>query len=358
MFRLNDSTKGDNGHLSGSTTPAVQEDGYWEALMRQGEVAALVEPPPWATNGHSSAPCQDDYGQDDDQNDWKRAECLLEQKECCHLAVVGFNRGGLLVQFGGLTGFVPSSHLVDFPGVVDPIEREDALKRRLGEALKLQVIEIDRPQARLILSERIAREAERGESLFARINAGDILTGRVSNLRRFGAFVDLGGYEGLIHISELSWGRVNYPGDVVRPGDTVQVYVLDVDPAERKIQLSLKHLQSDPWRDVAQRFRAGQVVRGEVTNVVSFGAFVRLGRIRQPPHRPEPAPGAQAPARRLAGRRWHRRTGLVDAVPLRSRCFRKKLSPHAVQLFSPQRRRGVGLPPALPAPLFCSGAEL
>ncbi len=276
MFRLNDNTKGHNGHFSGSAPAAVQEDGYWEALMHQGEVAALDEPPPWASNGHSSAPCHDDYERTDDQTDWKRAECLLEQKECCHLVVVGHNRGGLLVQFGSLTGFVPSSHLVDFPGIVDPIEREDALKRRLGEELKLQVIEIDRPQVRLILSERIAREAERGESLFARIKAGDTLTGRVSNLRRFGAFVDLGGYEGLIHISELSWGRVNYPGDVVHPGDVVQVYVLDVDPEQRKIQLSLKHLQSDPWRDVSQRFCAGEVVKGEVTNVVSFGAFVRL----------------------------------------------------------------------------------
>jgi small subunit ribosomal protein S1 len=276
MFRLNDSVKNHNGRFSESTPATAQEDGYWEALMHQGEVAALVEPPPWVGNGHSNAPCHDDYERADELTDWKRAQCLLEQKEFCHLLVVGHNRGGLLVQFGALTGFVPSSHLVDFPGIVDPIEREDALKRRLGEELKLQVIEIDRPQARLILSERIAREAERGESLFARIKAGDTLTGRVSNLRRFGAFVDLGGYEGLIHISELSWGRVNYPGDVVRPGDTVEVYVLDVDPAERKIQLSLKHLQSDPWRDVAQRFCAGEIVKGEVTNVVSFGAFVRL----------------------------------------------------------------------------------
>ncbi len=276
MFRLNDSTKGSNGHFSASAPTATQEDGYWEALMHQGEVAALDEPPPWANNGHSNSPCHDDYAHAEDQSDWQRAECLLAQKECCHLRVVGHNRGGLLVQFGSLTGFVPSSHLVDFPSIIDPIERENALKHRLGEELKLQVIEIDRPQARLILSERIAREAERGESIFARIKTGDTLTGRVSNLRRFGAFVDLGGYEGLIHISELSWGRVNYPGDVVRPGDVVQVYVLDVDPEQRKIQLSLKHLQSDPWRNVAQRFCAGEVVRGEVTNVVSFGAFVRL----------------------------------------------------------------------------------
>lgn len=276
MFRLNDASKGHNGHFAGSTPASTQDDGYWEALMHQGEVAGLGEPPPWIGNGHTGAPCPDDFERVDDQTDWQRAEQLMDQKECCFLRVIGHNRGGLLVQFGGLTGFVPSSHLVDFPGVVDPMEREEALKRRLNEELKLVVIEIDRPQARLILSERIAREAERGESLFARIKAGDILTGRVSNLRRFGAFVDLGGYEGLIHISELSWGRVNYPGDVVRPGDVVQVYVLDVDPAERKIQLSLKYLQSDPWRDVAQRFRAGETVEGEVTNVVSFGAFVRL----------------------------------------------------------------------------------
>jgi small subunit ribosomal protein S1 len=276
MFRLNDSTRGYNGHFAGSAPATAQDDGYWEALMHQGEVAPLVEPPPWVGNGHRDSACHDDSERIDDQSDWQRAQCLLEQKECCHLLVTGHNRGGLLVQFGGLTGFVPSSHLVDFPGILDPIEREEALQRRLGEKLKLQVIEIDRPQTRLILSERIAREAERGEGIFARIKAGDILTGRVSNLRRFGAFVDLGGYEGLIHISELSWGRVNFPGDVVRPGDVVQVYVLDVDPTERKIQLSLKHLQSDPWRNVAQRFQAGEVVSGEVTNVVSFGAFVRL----------------------------------------------------------------------------------
>lgn len=275
MFRVNDDFRRHNGHLAEPLPSSAQEDGYWEALMQQGEVAALMEPPPWVGDDQPGDACPDG-DEKADEFDWQRAAQLLEQGECCHLLVIGHNRGGLLVQFGALTGFVPSSHLVDFPGIVDPVAREEALRRRLGEELKLRVIEIDRSQTRLILSERIAREAERGESLFARIKAGDVLTGRVSNLRRFGAFVDLGGYEGLIHISELSWGRVNYPGDVVRPGDVVQVYVLDVDPAERKIQLSLKHLQEDPWRQVAQRFHPGELVQGEVTNVVSFGAFVRL----------------------------------------------------------------------------------
>lgn len=275
MFRLNETRDSYARQNSASESQDTSEDGYWQALLEQGEVASLIEPPPWVGNGHADLhhedPCLDDV------SDWQRAERQLELKENCFLSVVGYNRGGLLVKFGTLTGFVPSSHLVDFPGILDPFEREEALKQRLDDELELQIIEIDRHQTRLILSERIAREAERGESLLSRINAGDIIEGRVSNLRRFGAFVDLGGYEGLIHISELSWGRVNHPADVVKPGDEVKVYVLDVDRAERKIQLSLKYLQSDPWRDVFERFRIGDVVMGEVTNVVSFGAFVRLG---------------------------------------------------------------------------------
>ena len=119
-------------------------------------------------------------------------------------------------------------------------------------------------------------EVSPSQDLFARLKVGEIVTGRVSNLRRFGAFVDLGGYEGLIHISELSWGRVNYPGDIVQPGAVVQVLVLDVNHAERKIQLSLKQLQPDPWQEVARHYQVGQIVQGTITNVVSFGAFVRL----------------------------------------------------------------------------------
>ena len=201
---------------------------------------------------------------------------MLDGEETCCLPVTGHNRGGLLVEFGGLTGFVPSSHLVSFPSYSDPQEREVALLARLGQQLKLQVIEIDRLRNRLILSERIACEEERSQDLFARLKVGEVVTGRVSNLRRFGAFVDLGGYEGLIHISELSWGRVNYPGDIVQPGSVVQVLVMDVNHAERKIQLSLKQLQADPWREVARHYQVGQIVQGTITNVVSFGAFVRL----------------------------------------------------------------------------------
>jgi small subunit ribosomal protein S1 len=256
------------------------DDGYWEALLAEGEVASGDGPPPWIhfADTSSSVEASDNGLNDlaDEEKHWRRAQQLLVDKTPCCLSVTGYNRGGLLVTFGCLSGFVPSSHLLDFPVNLDSSAREAAFARRIGEELKLQVIEIDQPRNRLVLSERIACVEERSESLFARLHVGDVVTGRVSNLRRFGAFVDLGGYEGLLHISEISWGRVNDPSDVVHVGQMIDVYVLDIDPEDRKIQLSLKQLQSDPWQGVFDRYAIGDIVWGEVTNVVNFGAFTRL----------------------------------------------------------------------------------
>lgn len=255
------------------------DDGYWEALLADGEVVSHDTPPPWISSPTARQPdAGDGRGQEasDGERDWRHAAELMTSHSPCCLPVIDFNRGGLLVTFGGLTGFVPGSHLLDFPVNLDYAERESALARRIGEELKLQVIEIDRPRSRLVLSERVACVEERSEGLLARLHVGDVVHGRVSNLRRFGAFVDLGGYEGLLHISELSWGRVNDPSDIVQVGQEVQVCVLDISHEERKIQLSLKQLQSDPWQGVSQRYRIGDLVWGEVTNVVNFGAFTRL----------------------------------------------------------------------------------
>lgn len=258
---------------------ALEDDGYWEALLTYGEIVTHDAPPPWingaSANGSDRVGPADEDGSAEEQ-DWQRAEQLVASQSPCCLVVTGYNRGGLLVNLGCLSGFVPGSHLLDFPVNLDYEEREAVLSRRIGEELKLQVIEIDRPRSRLVLSERVACVEERSEGLFARLQVGDVVRGQVSNLRRFGAFVDLGGYEGLLHISELSWGRVNDPGDVVQVGQEIQVYVLDINHEERKIQLSLKHLQSDPWQGVSQRYAVGDLVWGEVTNVVNFGAFTRL----------------------------------------------------------------------------------
>jgi len=266
---------------TGGAVPASSfgspDESYWESLLQDGEVVSHETPPPWLDDSpdHSSEhPGNNSLS--DEEKDWQKAIECQKAGACVNLIASGFNRGGVLVQFGQLTGFVPSSHLIGFPAYPNPREREEALLNRIGEEFRLRVIEIDRQRNRLILSERTALESEHCEQLFASLEPGSTVAGTVSNLRRFGAFVDLGGYEGLIHISEMSWGRVTRPGDVVQPGDKIQVYVMDIDPDQRKIQLSLKRLQTDPWQAVVEQYENGDLVRGQVTNVVSFGAFVRL----------------------------------------------------------------------------------
>jgi len=152
--------------------------------------------------------------------------------------------------------------------------RRTALADRIGQSLSLRVIELNPEQNRLILSERAARvEAGERAQILTRLNAGDRITGCVTNLCDFGAFVDLGGLEGLIHISELSWGRVGHPTDMLRRGQEIEVYVLSVDRENARIALSLKRLYPDPWKTVGERYQIGQIVTGTVTNVVDFGAF-------------------------------------------------------------------------------------
>jgi small subunit ribosomal protein S1 len=160
---------------------------------------------------------------------------------------------------------------------VDAEERREELASRIGEELSLRVIEADREKGRLVLSERLsAPEGRSADDVWDRICEGDVCRGRVTNLCSFGAFVDLGGVEGLIHISEMSWGRVPHPRDVLRSGEEVEVYVLGVNRERQRIALSLKHLQPDPWSLVDERYEVGQLIEGTITNVVSFGAFARI----------------------------------------------------------------------------------
>lgn len=208
--------------------------------------------------------------------EWERAEQLLQSKERVELRVIGYNRGGLLVRFGSLQGFVPTSQLIDLPDESRDEVRQAELARRVGEVLCLRVIEIDRTRNRLIFSERAAINQHGGLALLNSLAPGQVRTGRVNALCGFGAFVDLGGVEGFIHISEFSWSRINHPADMLRVGDEIQVYVIDVQPAHQRVALSLKRLKPDPWSLVDQRYHVGDIVEGEVTNVVSFGAFVRL----------------------------------------------------------------------------------
>jgi small subunit ribosomal protein S1 len=208
--------------------------------------------------------------------DWEEAARLFESKERVDLEVIGCNRGGLLVQFSQIQGFVPASQLIQLPRELNSQARQMELAGRVGNRLCLRVIELDRGRNRLIFSERAAVYEEEARDTLNALNEGDVSTGRVTSLCGFGAFVDLGGVEGLIHISELSWGRVNHPAEVVKPGDDVEVYVMGVEPEQHRVALSLKRLKPDPWTLVDERYEVGQIIEAEITNVVSFGAFARV----------------------------------------------------------------------------------
>jgi small subunit ribosomal protein S1 len=210
------------------------------------------------------------------QQDWLRAQELLESQEPIEATVEDVNRGGVVVSFGRLRGFVPGSHLTSLPRGLRGERREQAKKELVGKHLWLAVLEVLPHRRRLVLSERAARQQRRRQVL-EELAVGQELTGTVRSLVDFGAFVDLDGVDGLIHVSELSWEHVRHPSEVLSVGDEVQVYVLSVDREKERVGLSRKRLLPDPWPTVTEGLRPGDVIEGTVSSVVSFGAFVRLG---------------------------------------------------------------------------------
>ncbi len=211
--------------------------------------------------------------------DWLRAEELMNSEEVWEGVVADANRGGLIVPFGNLRGFVPASHVSNLPRGLNEEERTQYLQGMVGQPITVKVIEVNRRRRRLVLSQREAqrevRDAHKNE-LLSELQEGEIRRGVVSGLRDFGAFVDLGGADGLIHISELAWHRVKHPREVLKVGQEVEVYVLRLDQEGRRIGLSLKRLQPNPWTQVDELYHVGQVVEGVVSRVTQFGAFVSM----------------------------------------------------------------------------------
>ena len=211
--------------------------------------------------------------------DWKKAEALLEQDEIWEGEVADANKGGLILLFGNLRGFIPASHVADLPRGLNEPDRLAHLARLVGQPIKVKVIEVNRKRRRLVFSQRDAyrgvREA-RKEVLLEELKEGEVRKGIVSGLRDFGAFVDLGGADGLIHISELAWHRVKHPREVLNIGDEVNVYVLRLDEEGRRIGLSLKRLQPNPWSMVEEMYHVGQLINGTVSRLSDFGAFISM----------------------------------------------------------------------------------
>jgi small subunit ribosomal protein S1 len=211
--------------------------------------------------------------------DWKLAEKLQETDEPWGGFVAAANKGGLIVPFGNLRGFIPASHVVDLPRGMNEDDRLKYLETLVNKEISIKVIEVNRKRRRLVFSQRNAERETRNarkEVLLSELKEGDVREGVVSGLCDFGAFVDLGGADGLIHISELAWHRVRHPSEVVNVGDKVTTYILHLDDSGKRIGLSLKRLQSNPWAMVNELYHIGQLVEGTISRVEPFGAFVSL----------------------------------------------------------------------------------
>jgi small subunit ribosomal protein S1 len=244
------------------------DDGWWASVLAEEESrASAVSAKPAVKAEERNKPPQD----------WEQATALYRQDEIVSMTVTGYNRGGLLVEGKDLYGFVPCSHLVDITAQATEESRNECLAGYTGRTLRLKIIECVPEEGRMVFSERAARaEAGKRPMLFSTLQPGQRVTGEVTNVTEFGAFVDLGGVEGLIHISELSWGRVAHPSQVVKVGQQVDVLVLEVAPERCRIALSLKRLTSNPWETVAERYPVDSICPAVITALVSFGAFARL----------------------------------------------------------------------------------
>jgi len=209
--------------------------------------------------------------------DWNQVRELYHQDRIVDLQVTGYNRGGVLVEGEGFNGFVPYSHLVEMAANPEKQNREDELDSYVGRTLRLKVIECAPEDGRVVFSERAAL-AEPGKrmQLFNNLEPGQCITGSITNITDFGVFIDLGGVEGLIHISELSWGRVAHPSQIVELGQEIEAQVLEISPERCRVALSLKRLLPNPWEKADSDFAVGQIVSALVTSVVSYGAFARL----------------------------------------------------------------------------------
>ena len=212
---------------------------------------------------------------------WRATEDMFENGTIIEATILEFNKGGVLVDVGP-RGFVPLSQLTSLRrGPADETEEElnAKLSEVVGQQINVKIIELDRRRNRLILSERVAERemrSQRREVLLDELQIGQIRKGIVSNICSFGAFVDLGGADGLAHISELSWSRVESPEELLSPGEEIDVYILSLDREDKKIALSLRRATEDPWAALSSRFEAEQIVNGTVTKLAPFGAFVHL----------------------------------------------------------------------------------
>jgi len=213
-------------------------------------------------------------------NSWKQAEDLKDSGEVFPSEIIKFNKGGLIVPIGTLMGFVPASQIsLSRRSNMSGETPEARWAKMVGEPITVRVIEVDRERRRLILSERAASTETREqikERILEELKEGDIRTGKVTSLADFGAFVNINGADGLVHLSEISWDRINKPDEVLKVGQEVKVKIISIEREKKRIGLSIRALLDDPWSKQVAQFQVGQLVEGKITKLAPFGAFARL----------------------------------------------------------------------------------
>jgi small subunit ribosomal protein S1 len=246
----------------------LPDEGWWGAVLADEEACAAD---PIELN---CSPCTNsEVG----QINWECARRIFELDQVVLLKTTGFNRGGLLVEGEGIQGFVPISHLIDLPQDLTEEQKQEFLANYGNRSLYLKIIEFEQASQRLVFSERAAQAGEgKRKELFQNLKPGLNICGVVTNVTDFGIFVDLGGVEGLVHVSELSWGRVDKPSAFFTFGQQVRVMVLSINDGNSRIALSIKRLTPNPWDRVLSNYTPGDVISATVTTITRFGMFAKL----------------------------------------------------------------------------------
>jgi len=244
------------------------DEGWWASILSDEEKVFHE------VNELNCRPCDTKNGH---EINWDCVKKIFNEDQVILMAVTGFNRGGLLVQSDGIQGFVPFSHLVDPPSEKKSQTKPIDLSSYIGRTLYLKIIECEEENDRIVFSERAAQAGEgKRKEVFEHLRPGTIACGIVTNITDFGVFVDLGGVEGLVHVSEISWGRVDKPADLLKVGQQVKVVVLQVNEINSRIALSIKRLSPNPWDRLARIYKPGDIVPAVLTSVMRFGIFARL----------------------------------------------------------------------------------
>ncbi|MDY6846490.1 MAG: S1 RNA-binding domain-containing protein, partial [Chloroflexota bacterium] len=257
--------------------PLAPNEVWWAAVLADGPLVEDVIDPIESPGVDDSDFIDHKPSQKPLSVNWEKIERIFNNDEIVTLSVIGHNRGGILVQGEDIHGFVPVSHLVDLPADISGDEREDYLSSYMDREIDLKVIECEPEKDRAVFSERaaLAKEGQRKHLLNSLVE-GDVVSGVVTNVTSFGAFVDLGGLEGLIHISELSWGRVKHPSEILNVDDKIETTVLQVSEDEGRIALSLKRLEKNPWEVLDAVLSLDDVIEARISSIVRYGAFAEI----------------------------------------------------------------------------------